>query len=100
MITRIYDTSIDPDDRERAEQLFVSHVRPTFERFAGCHGIEMLIGIETRAEDLLEVAAISWWDSMDEIESALSSQEYEVAMAELRSLFVKPPYVRHFERGD
>ena len=77
MIVRIFDTSVDPGDVELGKQLFRDEVRPAFLEFEGCHGIEMLIGVEEHSGDLVEIAAISRWDSVDAIESATKTPEYE-----------------------
>ena len=98
MIIRIFDTAIDPADIERARDLFTTQVRPAFDAFDGCHGIEMFIGVEDHSGDLVEVAAVSRWDSVEAIGTATETDEYTQALAELRKLFVQAPLVRHFER--
>ena len=97
MIIRIFDTAIDPDDVEKAKELFRAEVRPAFDSFPGCHGIEMAMGVEEHSGDLVDVAAISKWDSIEEIEVARGTQEYEAALAGIRKLFQQTPIVRHFE---
>ncbi len=100
MIVRIFDTAMDPDDIERAKELFRNQVQPAFEAFEGCHGIDMYIGVEEHRGELVEAMAISRWDSIDAMESSVGSPEYEVAMAELRRLFAQAPIVRLFEPLD
>jgi quinol monooxygenase YgiN len=100
MIVRIFDTSVDPGDVERGIQLFRQDALPAFERFEGCHGIEMLISVEEHSGDYVQIAAISRWDSMEAIESATKTPEYDTALAELRKLFAQSPIVRHFETID
>jgi heme-degrading monooxygenase HmoA len=97
MIVRIFDTAIDPQDVEKAKQLFREKVRPTFQSFDGCKGIEMLLGTEEHSKDLVDVASISRWDSQEAISNATSSSEYENALEEIRKLFQQSPIVRHFE---
>ena len=99
-IIRIFDTTIEPSDVERAKALFREQVRPAFDAFAGCQGIEMSLGIEEHSKDLVDVAAISRWDSMEAIERAIGTEEYQEALRELRALFQETPLVRHFERVD
>lgn len=98
MIVRIFDTAIDPGDVERAKELFRSQVEPAFIKFPGCHGIEMYIGVEDHSGDLVEVAAVSRWETVEAIGKAIDTDEYSEALAELRKLFVQSPLVRHFER--
>jgi heme-degrading monooxygenase HmoA len=100
MIIRMFDTAIDPEDTEKAKSLFRDQVQPAFERFEGCEGIEMFIGLETHSGGLTDVAAISRWGSMNMIEKAVASDEYQEAMADLKKLFAQSPIVRHFESID
>lgn len=100
MIVRIFDTAADPADVERGKQLFREQVRPAFESFPGCLGIEMLIRTEEHSGDLVEIAAISRWESMEAIERATQSPEYDVALEELTQLFRQTPIIRHFESVD
>jgi heme-degrading monooxygenase HmoA len=97
MIVRIFDTAIDPQDVEDAKQLFREKVRPAFQSFAGCKGIEMLLGIEEHSKDLVDVASVSRWDSLEAISDATSSDDYEQALQDIRKLFQQSPIVRHFE---
>jgi heme-degrading monooxygenase HmoA len=97
MILRIFDTAMDPDDVDRATELFRSEIKPVFDGFDGCHGIEMSIGVEEHSGDLVDVASVSRWDSLDAIEAATASDEYKEAMAELKKLFQRAPIIRHFE---
>ena len=100
MIIRIYDTAIDPGDVEQAKSLFRNEVRPAFDAFEGCHGIEMTLGIEEHSGDLVDVASISRWDSMDAIREATGTDEYREALIAITKLFQRSPIIRHFEAVD
>ncbi len=100
MIVRMFDTTVDPADVERGKQLFRETVRPAFERFEGCHGIDMHIGIDEHSGDLVDVVAVSRWDSREAIEAATATDEYAQALEEIRKLFQRAPIVRHFETVD
>ncbi len=100
MIIRIFDTAMDPDDIEKGKELFRTQVRPAFEKFAGCRGVEMNLGIEEHTGDLVDVASISRWDSMESIHEATASDDYKEALAEIRMLFQRSPIIRHFELVD
>jgi quinol monooxygenase YgiN len=100
MIVRIFDTAMEPDDIERAKELFRDQVRPAFADFDGCLGIEMFMGIDEHSRDLVDVAAVSRWESMAAIEKATALPEYEEALKEIRELFQQAPIVRHFEAVD
>lgn len=99
MIIRIFDTSVDPGDVEQAIAVFGNDVSPAFEAFDGCHGIELLVGTDEHSGDLVELCAISRWDSRDAIDAAIGSDDYRAALAEFRKLFQQTPIVRHFEGG-
>ena len=50
--------------------------------------------------DLVDVAAISRWESMDAMNEALKTPEYDESLRELRQLFEETQIVRHFEIAD
>ena len=97
MIIRIFDTTVDPGDVENAVAVFRRDVAPAFEAFDGCSGIELLVGIDEHSGDLVELCAISRWESKDAIDAAVGSEEYVQALKEFRKLFQQNPIVRHFE---
>ncbi len=100
MIIRIFDTAMEPHEIERAKQLFRDDVKPAFETFEGCHGVEMTIGVEEHSGDLVDVAALSRWDSLEAVQAATATEEYQEALAGIRTLFRQAPIVRHFELVD
>jgi quinol monooxygenase YgiN len=97
VIVRVFDTAVDPGDVAQAIELFRTQVKPTLEAADGCAGIEMMVGVEERSGDLLDVLAISRWDSIEAIERAIGTTDYDRAMRDLRKLFQRTPIVRHFE---
>lgn len=97
MIVRIFDTNVDPADVDKGKELFRTQVKPAFERFEGCQGIDMHIGIDEHSGDLVDVVAISRWDSLEAIDLATSTEEYADSLTEIRKLFQRTPIVRHFE---
>lgn len=100
MIIRIFDTAMDPGDIEKAKELFRDQVRPAFLGFEGCTGIDMCIGVEERSGELVDVASISRWDSLEAVQRAATTDGYQAALAEIRKLFAQNPIVRHFEVTD
>jgi quinol monooxygenase YgiN len=100
MIIRMFDTAVDPQDVEKGKELFRTQAQPAFKKFAGCHNIEMYIGLAEHSGGLIDIVAISRWDSTEAIEAALATEEYEEALAELKKLFQQHPIVRHFETID
>jgi quinol monooxygenase YgiN len=97
VIIRIFDTTVDPGDVEQAVALFRAEVAPAFDAFDGCHGIELLVGVDEHTGDLVELCALSRWDSREAIDAAIGSDDYKTALAEFRKLFQQTPIVRHFE---
>ena len=96
MIIRIFQTAVEPDDVERGQEIFRSEVRPVFENFEGCHGIDMLIGVEEHSKGYVDVATMSRWDSLESIREAEQSSEYQTALGAMRQLFRQTPLVHHF----
>jgi heme-degrading monooxygenase HmoA len=99
-IVRVFDTAVDPESVPRGVEVFRTQVKPAIESFPGCQGIELLVGVEERSGDLVDVLAISRWDSLEQIRDATSSPAYEEALREMRELFQRTPIVRHFEAAD
>jgi quinol monooxygenase YgiN len=97
MIVRIFDTAMDPDDIDKAMQLFRDEVIPAFEAFEGCESIEMTVGVEEHSGDLVDIASISRWQSMESVQAAVATKEYKEALTDIRKLFQRAPLVRHFE---
>ena len=97
MIIRIFDTAMEPDDIETAKRVFADSVRAAFTAFEGCHGIELTIGVEEHSGDLIDVAAISRWESLEAIQAVMGTDEYQEALAPIQGLFRQAPIVRHFE---
>jgi quinol monooxygenase YgiN len=96
MIIRMFDTAVDPEDVERGKEIFRRTVKPMFEKLEGCHGVDFVLGLEEHSGGLVDVAAISRWESLESIDSAMQLEEYKEAFAELKALFQQTPIVRHF----
>jgi heme-degrading monooxygenase HmoA len=97
MIIRVFDTAVDPEDVGRVKQLHHDQVGPAFSRFEGCLGLYMGVRTEEHSRDLVDVVAISKWESLDAIERAIGSEAYAEALHEMRRLYQQSPIVRHFE---
>lgn len=100
MIVRIFTTSMEAEEIDEGTRIFKDEVEPVFESFDGCLGIEWYIGVDEHSGDLLDVTAISRWESVDAIAAATSSRDYERALAGLRTLFRESPIVRHYRPGE
>ena len=100
MIIRILTTAVDPEDIERGKELLKDRVQPAFDGFPGCHGLEVYIGVEEHSGDLIDIAAVSKWDSLDAVQKATTSPEYEDALADLRRLYAETPIVHHYRALD
>ena len=100
MIVRIFSTAVDPEEVDKGIEIFKSDVVPAFEAFDGCHGVEWFVGLEEHSGDLVDVTAISRWDSVDAIESATAGNDYKRALSRLRELFLQTPIVHHYRTVD
>jgi quinol monooxygenase YgiN len=100
MIVRIFSTAVDPEEIDQGIEIFKSDVVPAFGGFDGCHGVEWFVGLEEHSGDLVDVTAISRWDSVEAIESATAGKDYERALARLRELFRQTPIVHHYRTVD
>lgn len=97
MIVRMFHSAVDPQDIERGKRLFRDRVRPAFETFDGCLGIELHIGVDEHTSDWVDVTAISRWASREVMDRAVESLEYEQAAAEFVKLFRETPIIKHYE---
>ncbi|MGH2750295.1 MAG: antibiotic biosynthesis monooxygenase family protein [Actinomycetota bacterium] len=100
MIIRVTDTAIDPEDLESCQRAVRGQIQPAFEHLPGCHGIELHVRVDERHGDLIEVAAVSRWDDVEAMETAVRSEGYAEAMGVLRPMFQQAPIVRIFEVVD
>ena len=100
MIIRMFDTAVDPEDVERGKEIFRRSVKPMFESLKGCLSVDFLLGLEEHSGGLVDVAAISRWESREAIDAAMGTDEYRDAFKELKELFQQTPIVRHFETVD
>jgi quinol monooxygenase YgiN len=96
VIVRIFNTAVDPEEVDEGVRLFREHVKPVMEAFDGCQEVDWYIGVEEHSGDLVDIAAVSKWDSVEQIEAATNSPEYEEALSELRQLFRQNPIVHHY----
>lgn len=100
MIIRVTDTAVDRGDVERSQELVRSVVRPALEGVEGCEGIEVHVRIDEHHGSLVEVAVVSRWATRQAMDSAVRSDEYGDAMADIRALFQHSPIVRIFETSE
>ena len=100
MIIRIFGTAVEPEDVDRATKVFEAEVRPVFNEFDGCSGVDWYIGIDEHSGDLVDAVAISRWESQEAITKAIGSNEYNKALANLRQLFRQSPIVHHYRGGE
>ena len=97
MIVRIFETAVEPEDIDRGRRLFREQVKPVYEKFPGCRGIELQVGLDEHSGDLVTVVTVSRWESMEAIEEATQLPEYSGALTEIKKLFQQTPIIRHFE---
>jgi quinol monooxygenase YgiN len=97
MIVRMTQVTVDPEDVAAAVEAFTDKVRPAFDRFDGCEGIEMHVGTDEHSGDRVDLVTISRWDSREALDAAESVGEYGEAMEHIRPLFHQSPIVHHFQ---
>ena len=97
MIIRMTQVAVDREDAEAVAQAFTGKVRPAFDRFDGCEGIEMYFGTDEHSRDGVDLVTISRWTSPEALEEAQGSGAYAEAMSHIRPLFHQSPIVHHFE---
>ncbi len=94
---RLYQSAVDPSDVDGVRQLFEDDVRPAFEATVGCSAIELLISTGENAGGLVDGCALTRWDSLDNLESALDSHPVREALVRVRALLRQEPVTRTYK---
>ena len=96
-IVRILQSAVDPGDIATMRQLFADDVLPVFEALDGCHGIELLMSLESNAGGLVEGAAVSRWASREAMDGGMASRQVAEAQVRVFELLRQEPVVRVFD---
>ena len=97
MLVRLFLSAIDPGDLADLRRVFVEDIRPSLERQPGCRGVELVAGMEKNAGGLLEGAAMSRWDTRENLERALGTREVQESIIRVRQWLRQEPVTRTYE---
>ena len=96
-ILRLFQTAVDPADLDEIRRLFLEDVKPVFDKLPGCLGIELLMNIDPQAGGLLEGAAISRWESQEDLDRALETRDVAEAQVRILQLLRQEPVTKTFQ---
>ena len=96
-VLRIFQAAVDPADLDEMRQVFVDDILPVFSALPGCTSMELLLGTEHHPGGLLECAAVSRWESLDDMRAGLETRAVKEARVRLFALLRQEPLVRVFE---
>lgn len=91
---RLFQTAVDPADLDEVRRLFVEDVKPAFEKIPGCRGIQLVLNVDTQAGGLVEGAAISHWDSREQLEEAIESDAAKSSQTRILQLLRQEPVTK------
>jgi quinol monooxygenase YgiN len=94
---RFYATALDPSDLADVRRIFAEDIKPVFEALPGCHSMELLISTSTSAGGLVDGAAISRWESLQDLSSGLESRAVAESMVRLLPFLRLEPVIKIFE---
>lgn len=94
---RLFCSAVDPDELPELRRLFLADVKPAFDGCPGCRGIELAVNHQTNAGGLVDVDAISRWDSVEAMEAGIGSRMIQEAVVRFRSLLRQEPVTKVLE---
>lgn len=97
MLVRLFASAIDPGDLPEVRRIFAEDIAPVFESFPGCQSMELLLGTDRNAGGLVDAAALSRWDSLDDITIAIESRAVSESMVRILPFLQLEPVIRMFE---
>lgn len=97
MIVRLFSSAIDPSDLSDVRRIFAEDIGPVFESFAGCLSMELLLGTDRNAGGLVDAAALSRWNSHDDLVTAIESRAVAESMVRILPFLQVEPVIRMFE---
>jgi quinol monooxygenase YgiN len=96
-ILRLFQTAVDPADVDEIRRLFLEDVKPVFDKLPGCLGIELLTNVDPQAGGLVEGAAISRWESQEDLDRALETRDVAEAQVRILQLLRQEPVTKTFQ---
>lgn len=97
MYVRLFSSAIDPNDLPEVKRIFAEDVGPAFESFSGCLSIELLLGTDPNAGGLVDAAALSRWNTQEELTTAIESREVAESIVRMLPFLQLEPVIRMFE---
>ena len=97
MIVRLFSSAIDPSDLPEVQRIFGEDIAPVFKSLPGCLSMELLLGTDSNAGGLVEAAALSRWNSHDELSAAIESRPVAESMVRILPFLQLEPVIRMFE---
>jgi quinol monooxygenase YgiN len=94
---RFYSTALDPVDLRAVRRIFAEDIKPVFEALPGCWSIELLVATSSNAGGLLDGAAISRWESLEELGAGLGSRAVAESLVRLLPFLRLEPVIKIFE---
>lgn len=95
-VIRIFQSAIHPADVEIVRRCFAEDVRPAFEAADGCLSIELAINAEAWTTGLIEGTAISKWEGLEAMETALESRALQESQVRIQQYLRTLPLVQIF----
>jgi heme-degrading monooxygenase HmoA len=97
VFVRFFSTALDPSDLPEVRRIFTEDVKPVFESLPGCRSMELLAATASNAGGLADVAAISRWSSLEDLNSALESRAVAESMVRVLPFLHLEPVIKTFE---
>jgi quinol monooxygenase YgiN len=97
VFVRFFSTALDPSDLAEVRRIFAEDIKPVFESLPGCRSMELLTATGSNASGLADVAAISRWSSLEDLNSALESRAVTESMVRVLPFLHLEPVIKTFE---
>ena len=97
MLVRLFASAIDPSDLPEVRRIFAEDIVPVFESCPGCLSMELLLGTDRNAGGLVDAAALSRWNSLDDVTVAIESRAVSESMVRILPFLQLEPVIRMFE---
>lgn len=97
MIVRLFSTAIDPSDLPEVQRIFNEDIAPVFRALPGCVSMELLLGADRNAGGLVDAAALSRWQSEEQLAVAIESRPVSESMVRILPFLQLEPVIRMFE---
>lgn len=97
MFVRLFLSAVDPGDFDDIRRVFAEDIKPVLARQPGCLSIELVASVEKNAGGLVEGAALSRWESREQMEAALALREVRESIIRVRQWLRQEPVTKTFE---